>query len=295
VEASGGSLGVCTSSVFVWALTLAGCRVDDDRESTRRIIGPEGGVIASSDDVLRIAILPGALSQAIDVVIEPSDDPPPIFGPAYRVRPDIDLAIEAEITYRRVLATHPEGVAVAAIRRADYEQGAGAWVALPVLELDLDNHLVSGLDGELSLYYGLLEGSEDDTTTGSETDTGSTGDETESSTDDGFGPLSHAADLQPIWDAHCVTNCHVAGGLNTDVVLTPDRALDDLLERLPVTATIPFVEPGDPTRSYLLHKLDDRQDEAPGGSGQAMPLGAPLLPVEVRDLVEAWIEQGAPP
>jgi hypothetical protein len=289
----------CASYVCVWLVLLttsAGCQSDDGPTLVRRTIGPEGGVIASHDDVLQLVILPGALSRTVEIEIEPSDVPPPIFGPAYRVRPDIDLEIDAEVTYRRVLPANPEGVAVAAIRREDYEHGAGSWVPLPVIELDIENVIVTGLDHELSLFYGMLEGlgggTSSDTGTGDDT---TTGDDETGSTDDGFGPLSHALDIQPIWDEHCVTMCHTPGGLNTDVVLTPDRALDDLLERFPVAATIPYVDPGNPDRSYLLYKLDGTQEEAPGGSGAPMPLGAPILSVEVRNMIEAWIEQGAPP
>ena len=295
---------MCARLGFVGALGLAGCQSEEGPTLVRRTIGPEGGVIASHDEVLQIVIPPGALPRSVDIEIEPSDVPPPIFGPAYRVRPDIDLEIDAEVTYRRVLPSNPEGVAVAVIRREDYEQGAGAWVPLPVFELDVPNAIVSGLDRELSLFYGMLEGLGGGSTTGPEPTTGDdmdsttgdeeTGDDTDGTDETGFGPLSHAVDIQPIWDAHCVTNCHTPGGLNTDVVLTPDRAFADLLDRFPVAANIPFVDPGDPTRSYLLYKLDDRQHDAPGGGGAAMPLGAPLLSAQVRDMIEAWVEQGAP-
>lgn len=289
--------------VFVAALGAVSCQEDDPSTLVRRTIGPEGGVIASHDQVLQIVLLPGALSEPIEVEIEPSDVPPPIFGPAYRVRPDIELALDAEITYRRVLPSNPEGVAVAAIRRTDFEQGAGAWVPLPQIELDVENSIVTGVDTHLSLFYGMLEGLDGGTTTGTDSmgddETGTTtgGDETdeEEGTDGGFGPLSHELDIQPIWDAYCVTNCHRPDGLNTDVVLTPERAYDDLLERFPVAANLPYVDPGDPSRSYLLYKLDDRQEEAPGGGGAYMPLGDVLLPASIRDLIEAWIEQGCPP
>jgi hypothetical protein len=288
-------------SLGLGVLAPAGCQSDDGPSLVRRSIGPQGGVIASHDNVLQIVLLPGALSDTVEIEIEPSDVPPPIFGPAYRVRPDIELMIDAEVTYRRVLPSNPEGVAVAAIRRDDFEDGQGAWLALPRIELDIEHSIVTGIDSELSLFYGMLEGLGGSTTdtgtdTGAHDDSeGTTGGDVTGDTTGGFGPLSHELDLQPIWDAHCLTNCHEPGGLNTDIVLTADRAYEELLEGFPVAANLPYVDAGDPSRSYLLHKLDNRQGEAPGGGGLPMPMNAELLPVEIRDMVEAWIEQGAPP
>jgi hypothetical protein len=286
--------------VVACGLGLVACQPDDPPHRVRQTVGPEGGVVASHDNVLQIVILGGALSRSVEIEIEPSDAPPPIFGPAYRVRPDVELLLDAEVTYRRVLPSDPEGVAVAAIRGEDYEDGRWSWVPLPRIELDVDNAIVTGIDGELSAFYGLLERSEPgpstDTDMPGDDETGTTGgDEDTGESTGGHGPLSHALDIQPLWDEHCVTNCHEPGGLNTDVVLTPDRAYTDLLERFPVAATIPYVEPGDPSRSYLIYKLDDRQSEAPGGGGVPMPQGAPLLPLSVRQRIEAWVEQGAPP
>jgi len=58
------------------------------------------------------------------------------------------------------------------------------------------------------------------------------------------------------------------------------------------------VEPGDPTMSWIMQKLDGTQ----GGftaqcsgmfCGQSMPLGSPLLAPEVRDAIRTWISDGA--
>jgi hypothetical protein len=59
------------------------------------------------------------------------------------------------------------------------------------------------------------------------------------------------------------------------------------------------VTPGDPTTSWIMHKLDGTQ----GGftaqcammfCGQSMPLGSPLLALDVRNAVRTWISDGAP-
>lgn len=280
---------------------LAGCPADEEPPNlVSKRIGPEGGVVSSHDDVLQIVILGGALTKAVDIEIYPSDEPPPIFGPAYRVRPDIPLEIDAEVTYRRVLPQDPNDVAVAAIHREDFENGAGAWVPLPRFSLDVENRSVTGLDSELSLFYGMLEDAYGGlTTTGTDSvgddSTGTTGGtDTGGSDETGFGPLSHAVDIQPIWNEACVADCHESGGLNQDVLLNGGEAYDELLMGFPVAATIPYVEAGDPDRSYLLHKLDGTQDEVPGGGGSPMPLGKPLLPAQTREKIRAWIAQGAP-
>lgn len=59
-------------------------------------------------------------------------------------------------------------------------------------------------------------------------------------------------------------------------------------------ATMSLVEPGDPERSYLVHKLRGTQGLV-GGGGARMPVGdAPLDDAEEAAL-EAWIANGANP
>ena len=63
--------------------------------------------------------------------------------------------------------------------------------------------------------------------------------------------------------------------------------------------SMPFVTAGDPSKSYLMHKMDgdqcqfDAECVAPSCLA-AMPNGATmLLPVAYRDIVRRWIAQGA--
>ena len=55
---------------------------------------------------------------------------------------------------------------------------------------------------------------------------------------------------------------------------------------------------GDPTTSFLMHKLDGTQGafdaQCTGGScGSRMPAGGAALSVAIRDAIRAWIAAGA--
>ncbi len=299
-------------------LLSLGCAPQSDERVARAKIGPGGGQVSSHDGVLTVLILPGALDREHEFVITPSDTPPHIFGPAYRVKPDVDLAVDAEITYARALPNDPDGTAVAAIGREDFASGAGSWIALPTIEVDVEAQLISGLDGEVSLFYGLLEGDDISGTTGSTTSTptGDTGDtddtddtgapqtttdeDTDTETTSPGDPLSHASDIQPIWDDNCMgQGCHSAG--QSAPQLEGD-AYDAIVGVMPLAAAVPYITAGDPQASYLMHKLDATHAlEANlggcgcGGAGAPMPSGAPLLDESVRNRVRRWIEEGAQP
>ncbi len=288
---------------------MFGCAPDKDARAVRATIGPMGGQVSSHDGVLTILILPGALERDETFVVTPSETPPPSFGDAYRVKPDIDLAVGAEITYTGALPDDPQGAAVASIRREDYEAFSGSWIKLPTVELDIDSQSVTGIDNEVSVFYGLLEGGQPSGTTSTTTGTESTDgdasettsvDETDTDATSDGDPLSHASDIQQIWDDNCLgQGCHSAG--QTVPVLEGD-AYDAIVDVMPLAAAAPYVTAGDPQLSYLMHKLDgtfmldaDQGGCGCGGSGAPMPSGAPLLDEAVRDRVRRWIEEGAQP
>jgi hypothetical protein len=52
------------------------------------------------------------------------------------------------------------------------------------------------------------------------------------------------------------------------------------------------VTPNDPTNSFIFHKING--DLPSGAFGERMPLGRPKLPRVLRDLIEIWIQNGAP-
>lgn len=137
-------------------LAAGGC-ADEREDLVRKTIGPAGGLVSSHDEVLTLVFQPGALEHEEEIEIFPSDEPPLVFGPAYRVRPNIELAVDVEVTYRRVLPANTDGVAVAAIRLGDYTEEMGHWVPLPRLSIDEASGAVLASDSELSLYYGMLE------------------------------------------------------------------------------------------------------------------------------------------
>ncbi len=116
--------------------------------------------------------------------------------------------------------------------------------------------------------------------------------------DDGMPALSHAADIQPLWDQYCVPMCHEPGGewptndLSGNaygVIVDMPSAQNTLMN---------YVTPGEPDNSYLLHKMRGTQVMS-GGSGLNMPKGLPMMdPVVVPEaeiaMIESWISQGAP-
>jgi hypothetical protein len=108
--------------------------------------------------------------------------------------------------------------------------------------------------------------------------------------------MSHERDVQPIWDEHCVEECHSPGGRIESVPLDASNAFETLLEQPSVQSELALVEPNDVEHSYLWHKLNNSYlDEPADGFGYAMPWGAPALSEEERSTIEAWIEDGALP
>lgn len=112
--------------------------------------------------------------------------------------------------------------------------------------------------------------------------------------------LSHAADIQPIWDAKCVEACHEEGGEWGFLLDMSVDAYDDLVGiASSQLASMNHVEPSDPDNSYLWHKVNNTQATV-GGSGLAMPKapasGGPalMLTQEELDMIEEWIAGGAP-
>jgi hypothetical protein len=107
------------------------------------------------------------------------------------------------------------------------------------------------------------------------------------------GGMSHDADMQPIWDANCVENCHSPGGLAEFLDLTD--GYPTLIDQASSQVTGgSLVEPGSSANSYLVAKLRGTQMAA-GGNGIQMPGGgqAPLDEATIS-MVEAWIDAGAP-
>lgn len=324
------------------SLLLGACGGDDEPDDlVRAVIGPSGGQVSSKDGALTLLFQPGAVERDITVDVYPSDTPPlTLQGAAYRVKPDMALVIPVEVTFQGTFPNVPmsnSAPAVGAIRRLDFELGRGNWVPLTRTEYDPFLGVVSGLDHELALFYGLVAG-DGDVGTSSSTATSTTTDDTVGPTDTGSssgadtlvdaestgsttedsesagatsggtestsetGPeviLSYAVDIQPIWDANCM-----GAGCHSMLQNSPNLefgAYERLLSEAPLEATVPYVDPGNPSGSYIVHKLNGTH-LAPGpegcgcsGTGSRMPLAALPLPADVVNRIVSWIAQGAEP
>ncbi len=152
------------------------------------------------------------------------------------------------------------------------------------------------------------------TATGGMTDTDSDSDSDSDDTDptegessgggvDCSSPPSHAADIQPIWDANCVEGCHEPGGVWQSTDLSPAAAYDALVDadgiQTMALTDVSLVIPEDTTNSYLLNKLMGTQGDIAGAAaGTRMPQGEggadvpPLSDAEIA-LVEQWVACGA--
>ncbi len=136
------------------------------------------------------------------------------------------------------------------------------------------------------------------------TDTGteeeeSTAEESADSTGGGAA-LSHAADVQPIWDAHCVDACHEEGGQWGFLLDMSGDAYGVLVDKpSPSYMSLTLVVPGEPNESFVWHKIMGTQASV-GGGGVQMPSARPMmeptvLSQEELDTIEQWIAGGANP
>jgi len=112
---------------------------------------------------------------------------------------------------------------------------------------------------------------------------------------DGGDGVAFAAQLQPLFDAHCVV-CHQYGAAQAGLSLEDGDSHANLVGVKSTESELQRVAPGAPEQSYLLHKLRGTHGSV-GGTGARMPLpdngAAPLSAVD-EGLVKTWIEQGAP-
>lgn len=106
------------------------------------------------------------------------------------------------------------------------------------------------------------------------------------------------ADVQALFDNAC-TGCHGAEGA-AGLDLSAERAYASIVaHESQGVAGMPLVAPGDPGRSYLLHKVAGTHERV-GGGGKRMPIGGTWGPegdvnMEEMGALCRWIEAGAPP
>ncbi len=99
----------------------------------------------------------------------------------------------------------------------------------------------------------------------------------------GNDPVSFAADIQPIFDTHCV-GCHGDGG-NAGLDLRNGLSYANLVGVAANNAGGVLVVAGDAATSVLQQRLA-------GSLGGSMPPGTPLQ-ASAQDLVAEWINDGA--
>ncbi len=93
-------------------------------------------------------------------------------------------------------------------------------------------------------------------------------------------------DIQPVVNQYCVA-CHQNASPAGKLTLQKGKPPADLINVKSDESDLPYVTPGDMTKSYLWHKLKGTQATV-GGSGAQMPLGG-KLPDDKIALIEAWI------
>lgn len=131
--------------------------------------------------------------------------------------------------------------------------------------------------------------------------------------------ISFAADIQPIFDASCVTDCHVTGG-EWPTLLLDGNAYDTIVDEESLqTQTVDelvLIAPNDVENSYIVHKLRgthtdlvdpalalqrmpseivtcEPTEEGCRDNGTMLVEGDPL-PEDQIQLIEDWINCGAP-
>ena len=101
-------------------------------------------------------------------------------------------------------------------------------------------------------------------------------------------PLTWSADIQPILQSYSCTGCHSSRMPDLSTILTiqaGDRSGSNS------GANMPWITAGDPSQSYLLHKVMGTQGSV-GGGGGTMPQGGSMSQSDI-DSIELWINQGA--
>jgi hypothetical protein len=164
-------------------------------------------------------------------------------------------------------------------------------------------------------------GSTGDTTMPDSSDSSDSEEESDTAAECPDDSLSHAADIQPIWEEHCVEGCHEPGGLWPSNDLTDGyEGLVDQSGIAPLSSEnddLQLVTPGSVENSFVVDKMRGTHVEAIGGddaelfAGLSMPveenpafdpkkndepqfLESGPIPEDQIQLVEDWINCGAP-
>jgi hypothetical protein len=107
--------------------------------------------------------------------------------------------------------------------------------------------------------------------------------------------VSYQRDIAPILGNNCaVSGCHDSVTRESQMDLSDP--FDPNFGAVGVASleapALQRINPGSAALSYLVAKLEGRQDQV-GGSGDPMPLGNFPLPAQQIALIRAWIDDGA--
>jgi hypothetical protein len=101
--------------------------------------------------------------------------------------------------------------------------------------------------------------------------------------------VSFANEIQPLFNASC--RCHTGSAPPEGMNLGPGKAIANITSVRSRQSSLDRIEPGDPARSYLWHKIKGTQRTV-GGTGSRMPLGGRLSDAQIEK-IRQWIVQGA--
>lgn len=101
---------------------------------------------------------------------------------------------------------------------------------------------------------------------------------------------------QQIFDQSCaLSGCHDSQTHQANLILETGAAYGNLVDVTPTNPNVPVdwkrVLPGDSSRSFLFHKITGDLDV---GQGQQMPLDGGSLDQHLIDIIQLWIDAGAP-
>ncbi len=100
--------------------------------------------------------------------------------------------------------------------------------------------------------------------------------------------VSLARHVEPILEEHC-TACHSGGNVQMDLNLEYGLSWYFLVNRPAIEADLLRIHPGEPEKSYVIHKLRGTHIDV-GGAGDRMPLEKePLTDAQIT-LIAGWIK-----
>ncbi|MCP4805558.1 MAG: hypothetical protein GY913_15525 [Proteobacteria bacterium] len=99
-------------------------------------------------------------------------------------------------------------------------------------------------------------------------------------------------DVQAVFDSDC-TSCHSGGTPSSGMDLSGDAYTTIVDVESQDVVGMDLVEQGDSANSYLFHKIAGTHSSV-GGAGDQMPKGGSALDTADQDLIETWIDEGAP-